>query len=106
MRKYEIMYILRADLTDEKRQESIAYYADILTKNDAKIIKSDEWGIKDLAYEIQKQTKGYYVLLSVEATNEAVAEFNRLARINEETLRFITLRDEQAEKAVKEKVAN
>jgi len=98
MRKYEIMYVLRADLTEEARAEAVAYYADILTKNGANIVKADEWGIKDLAYEIQKQSKGYYVVLDVEAGNEAISEFNRLARINENTLRFIAIRDERPEK--------
>jgi len=98
MQKYEIIYVLRADLTEEARQESVAYYADILTKNGANIVKSDEWGMRDLAYEIQKQTKGYYVVLNIEAPSEAIAEFNRLARINENTLRYIAVRDEQPEK--------
>lgn len=95
MRKYEIMYVLRADLTDETRQEAVAYYTDILTKNGATITKTDEWGIRDLAYDIQKMSKGYYVVLEAEATNEAINEFNRLARINENTLRFIAVRDER-----------
>jgi ribosomal protein S6 len=95
MRKYEIMYVLRADLAEEARQEAVAYYADILTKNGATITKADEWGIRDLAYSIQKQTKGYYVVLEVEAPNEAINEYNRLARINENTLRYIAIRDER-----------
>lgn len=98
MRKYEIMYVLRADLAEEAREEAVAYYADILTKNGASITNSDEWGIRDLAYDIQKQTKGYYVVLEVEAGNEAINEFNRLARINENTLRFIAIRDERPAK--------
>jgi len=96
VQKYEIMYVLRADLAEDVRQEAIAYYADILTKNGANIAKSDEWGMRDLAYEIQKQSKGYYVVLDIEAPSEAIAEFNRLARINENTLRYIAVRDEQA----------
>lgn len=95
MRKYEIMYVLRADLTEEKRQEVVAYYGDILTKNGATITKADEWGIRDLAYDIQKQSKGYYVVLEVEAPNQAINEFNRLARINEDTLRFMSIRDDR-----------
>lgn len=95
MRKYEIMYVLRADLTDEDRQETIDYYAEILTNNGATITKVDEWGIRDLAYPIKKMTKGYYVVLELEAGNTAIDEFNRLARINEKTLRFIAVADEK-----------
>ena len=98
MRKYEIMYVLRADLSEEARQEAVAYYADVLTRNGATIVKADEWGIRELAYEIDKQKRGYYVVLEVEAGNEAISEFNRLARINENTLRFIAIRDERDEK--------
>lgn len=97
MRKYEIMYVLRADLSDEARQEAVAYYADIITKNGGTVTKTDEWGIRDLAYDIQKQSKGYYVVLEVEAGNESINEFNRLARINENTLRYIAIRDERPE---------
>lgn len=95
MRKYEIMYVLRADLNEEARQEVVTYYADVLTKNGATVTKTDDWGIRDLAYNIQKQSKGYYVVLETEATNEAISEFTRLARINESTLRFIAIRDER-----------
>jgi len=97
MQKYEIIYVLRADLADDARQNAVAYYADILTKNGANIAKADEWGIRDLAYEIQKQSKGYYVVLDIEAPSEAISEFNRLARINENTLRYIAVRDERPE---------
>jgi len=95
MQKYEIIYVLRADLAEDARQDAIAYYADILTKNGANIVKADEWGIRDLAYEIQKQSKGYYVVLDIEAPSDTIAEFNRLARINENTLRYIAVRDER-----------
>lgn len=94
MRKYEIMYVLRADLAEEDRQTTIDFYADVLTRNGAEITKTDDWGIRDLAYEINKQSKGYYVVLNVESGNEAIDEFNRLARINEQTIRFITINDE------------
>jgi len=97
MQKYEIIYVLRADLAEDARQDAVAYYADVLTKNGATIAKADEWGIRDLAYEIQKQSKGYYVVLDIEAPSEAIAEFNRLARINENTLRYIAVRDERPE---------
>lgn len=94
MRKYEIMYVLRADLAEEDRQTTIDFYADVLTRNGATIVDTDDWGIRDLAYDIERQSKGYYVVLKVEAGNEAIDEFNRLARINEQTIRFITINDE------------
>lgn len=94
MRKYELMYVVRPDLTEEETQAVVAYYADILVKNGATITKTDEWGLRDLAYPIQKQTKGYYVVLNVESGNDAMNEFNRLARINEKTLRYIAIKED------------
>ena len=51
----------------------------------------NEWGMKELAYEIKGETKGYYVLLNVNATPEAVKEFERVANIKENIIRYITV---------------
>ncbi len=89
MKKYEIMYILKADLDDASRKKEVEKIHNILTKNGAKIIKADEWGIKDFAYEIKDQKNGYYVVLKVSANNDALNEFSRLVRINENVIRFL-----------------
>ena len=80
--KYEIMYIIRPSLGTRKIKETISYFNDVLTSNNANILELKEWVYRDLAYEIDKFHKGYYVWLLVEG-HWCVSEFNRLVRINE-----------------------
>ena len=90
MRKYEIMYILRADLDEAARKDVMEKLEAILTSNGGKVEKTDEsMGLRDLAYPIKDETKGYYVVLKVEMGNEAINEFNRLVRINPSVLRHL-----------------
>ena len=92
MRKYEIMYILRADLDEATRKEVMDKLAKIITDNGGKVENTDEsMGLRDLAYEIKDQSKGYYVVLKVEMGNEAINEFNRLVRINPSVLRHLVV---------------
>lgn len=89
MKKYEIMYILKADLDDASRKKEVEKLHNILTKNGAKIGKIDEWGVRDFAYEIKDQKKGYYIVLKVTAENAALEEFSRLVRIDENVIRHL-----------------
>lgn len=97
MKKYEIMYIVKADLEDAKRQEVIDGLHKIITDHNGTIDKVDEWGVKEFAYEINHMTKGYYVLINISAGNEAIAEFDRLIRINQSVIRHLTLKLEGEE---------
>ncbi len=90
MRKYEIMYILKADLDDAARKEVMDKLASIITDNGGKVENTDEsMGLRELAYPIKDETKGYYVVLKVTMGNEAINEFNRLVRINGSVLRHL-----------------
>ena len=91
MRKYEIMYILNANVEESERAELIESFAKIITDFGGKITKTDEWGMRDFAYEINKMTKGYYVVMNYESENEGVAELNRLMKINANVVRFMNL---------------
>lgn len=97
MKKYEIMYIVKADLDDAKRQEVIEGLHKIITDHNGTIDKVDEWGVKEFAYEINHMTKGYYVVINVSAGNEAIAEFDRLVRINNNIVRHMTIKTEGEE---------
>ena len=97
MKKYEIMYIVKADLDDAKRQEVIEGLHKIITDHNGTIDKVDEWGVKEFAYEINHMTKGYYVVINVSAGNEAIAEFDRLVRINNNVVRHMTIKTEGEE---------
>ena len=95
MKKYEIMYILRSTLEENDRKAQVEKLAKLLTSNGAKVSKTDEWGLKDLAYEIKKEKKGYYVVLKVEAEPAALKEFDRLTKIDNNVLRYLITVDHQ-----------
>lgn len=92
MRKYEIMYIVKASLEDAARQEVVENTNAILTNNGATINSIDDWGVKDFAYEIDDMTKGYYYVLNITAGNEAINEFDRLTRINKDVVRHMIIK--------------
>ena len=98
MRKYEIMYILKADLEEANRTAVMEKLAKIITDNGGTVDKTDEsMGLRTLAYPIKKETKGYYVVLKVTMGNEAIAEFNRLVRIDQSVLRHLIVVDHEQE---------
>ena len=89
MRKYEIMYILTPELDDETRKNEVASLANILTSNGATIDETNEWGLRDLAYEINKVKKGYVVLKLSTETPKCIEEFNRITRLDSKVLRSL-----------------
>jgi small subunit ribosomal protein S6 len=96
MRKYEIMFIIRPNLEEEKIKKVAQDMTKVLEKNKAKIVESKEYGQKELAYEIKNHKSGYYFLYQVEtASPEAIEEFNRLALINEDIIRYLIIKIEK-----------
>ena len=90
MTKYEIMYILNSTLDEETRKSTIESLNKILTDNGATVTDVNEWGNRELAYEIKKQTRGYYVVTTLTSDNAtAVNEFDRLSKINNNVLRHM-----------------
>ncbi len=89
-KNYEIMYILKPELDEASIKTENANIQKILTDNGAKIIDVNEWGLKELAYEIKKAKKGYYVVLKFSTpSKKAIDEFERLTRVNANVLRFL-----------------
>lgn len=95
MNKYEIMYIVNASLEDAARKEVIDNLHKIITDHKGTIDKVDEWGVKEFAYEIKHMTKGYYAVINVTAEAEAIHEFDRLTRINNNVVRFLVIRTDE-----------
>ena len=89
MGKYEIMYILTATLDDEARKAEITKLQGILEANKVAVINTKEWGLRDFAYPIEKQTKGYYVILTVNGGHEGLKEFDRLVKLNNSVVRHL-----------------
>ncbi len=95
MRKYEIMYVIRPTVLEDDRKVLIEELNTIFTSRGAEVTKVNEWGMKDLAYEIEKHKKGYYVVLDVVSNDEARIEFDRIVRIKESIIRYLILKDER-----------
>ena len=92
MKKYEIMYILKADIDDASRNELIGKLHSILTVDGGTVDNVNEWGLRDLAYEIKKEIKGYYVVVDVTvASAKALEEFGRVSKINPSVLRHLVI---------------
>ena len=91
MKKYEVMFIVRPDLESEKVAELVKHLKEIFTNRQGSILEEKDYGVKELAYEINKFTKGAYYWFLAETNSEAVNEFERVARINESILRSIVV---------------
>ena len=89
MKKYELMYIVKDGLDEEARKAEIEKLHNILTSNGATITEVKEWGLRNFAYPINKQIKGYYVVVKLTANEAALNEFSRLARINPNVVRHL-----------------
>lgn len=95
MRKYEIMYIIRPNIEDEAKKALVERFNGVLTENGAEVSNVKEWGKRRLAYEINDFRDGYYMILNVSAGAPAVQEFDRLAKINEDIIRHIVVKEEE-----------
>ncbi|PLT33239.1 30S ribosomal protein S6 [Bacillus sp. V5-8f] len=95
MKKYEIMYIIRPNIEEEAKKAVVERFNTILTDNGAELTEAKEWGKRRLAYEINDFRDGYYMLLKVNAPAEAIQEFDRLAKINEDIIRHMATKEEE-----------
>ncbi len=95
MNKYEIMFIVRADITEDEVKNTVKSFEDVLTNEGAKILNSKDLGQKKLAYEIKKQLRGYYHVLNVECDSKAVKEFDRKALIDEKVIRHLIIKEDE-----------
>ena len=90
MRDYELLYIIKADVTEEQTEATIAKFNGILENEGATIASVDKWGKRKLAYEIDKKYReGYYVLVKFNGSSAAVDEADRLFKIDETVLRHM-----------------
>lgn len=92
MRKYEIMFIVRSDATEEERKNTVSALEKAFTENNATITLTKEIGQRELAYEISKCKSGYYYLYNIETKDDkAINEFKRIAKIDENVIRDLVL---------------
>ncbi|WP_326717129.1 30S ribosomal protein S6 [Vagococcus jeotgali] len=92
---YEIMYIIRPNIDDEAKTALVDRFNTILTENGAEVLESKQWEKRRLAYEIQNYREGIYHIVKVSAENaDAINEFDRLAKINDDMLRHMIVKEE------------
>ena len=95
MNKYEIMFIVKSENDEKTIKDTVSAFEKVLTYMKAKIVNKKDMGQKKLAYPIKKQVRGNYYLFNVEATVAAINEFDRKAKIDENILRHIVIREEE-----------
>lgn len=89
---YEHVFIARQDLTSSQAEALAQKFTDILKDEGGQVTKTEYWGLKHLAYKIKKNRKGHYHLLNIEATPAAITELERTMSLNEDIIRFLTVR--------------
>ncbi len=98
MPTYETVFMSRQDLTDTQVKDLTDKYSKLVTDNGGKILKTEQWGLRSLAYKINKAKRAYYTLLEFDAEGPVVIEMERLMRIDEDVMRKLTLKlDEPTE---------
>jgi small subunit ribosomal protein S6 len=94
---YESVFIARQDIPANQVETLANGFADIVRSGGGQVLKTEQWGLRNLAYRISKNKKGHYVLFNLDAPPAAVTEMERNMRINEDILRFLTVRVEELE---------
>jgi small subunit ribosomal protein S6 len=92
---YETVFMIRQDLTEAQVKDITDQFVKLLEKNSAKIHKIENWGLRTLAYRINKNKKAHYVLIETDAPSDAVIELERNLRLHEDVLRSMTTRREK-----------
>ena len=97
MALYEHIVLARQDVSPQQVEEMNAALSEVLTSNGGKVTKTEYWGLKSLSYRIRKNRKAHYTLINIDAPPAAVAEMERQEGINEDILRFLTVRVDELE---------
>jgi len=92
MALYESVIIGRQDLTSGQFDTLLEKFIEVIQSFKGVIKKRENWGIRNLAYKINKNRKGHYMLLNIDGPPEAIQEYERLMRLNEDIIRFLTIK--------------
>tara|TARA_B100000963_G_C22364776_1_gene553239 strand:+ start:127 stop:513 length:387 start_codon:yes stop_codon:yes gene_type:complete len=92
MALYESVIIGRQDLTPSQFETLIDKFISVIGSFKGQIKKKENWGLRNLAYKINKNRKGHYILLNIDANPEAIFEYERLMRLDEDIIRFLTIK--------------
>ena len=92
MALYEHTFIARQDLSNAQAESLIEHFGAVLTDNGGTVVENEYWGLKTIAYKINKNRKGHYAFLKTDAPAPAVAEMERLMRLHEDVMRVLTIK--------------
>jgi small subunit ribosomal protein S6 len=94
---YEHVFLARQDLAQAQVDALAEAATEIVTDNGGKIARTESWGLRSLAYRIAKNRKAHYVMLDIDAPAAAIAELERQSNINEDVIRFLTIKVDEHE---------
>ena len=97
MSLYESVIIIRQETSPQQVEALADTYQDLIKENGGSIKKRENWGLRSLAYKIKKNRKGHYILFNIDAPSAAIHEMERLMSLNEDILRYLTLRVDELE---------
>lgn len=92
---YENVFIARQDISASQVDGLVQSFTEIVTNGGGKVVNHEYWGLRSLTYRIKKNRKGHYVMLNLDAPSEALAELERLQRLNEDVIRYMSVRIEE-----------
>jgi small subunit ribosomal protein S6 len=94
---YEHVFLARQDASPQQVEELTAQMTGVVEQHGGKVTKTENWGVRSLTYRINKNRKAHFVLLNVDAPSAAIAEVERQERINEDVIRYLSVRVEEHE---------
>jgi small subunit ribosomal protein S6 len=89
---YEHVFIARQDLSNAQAEGLIEHFSTVLADNGGKVVENEYWGVKTMAYKINKNRKGHYAFLKSDAPAAAVQEMERLMRLHDDVMRVLTIK--------------
>jgi small subunit ribosomal protein S6 len=89
---YEHVFIARQDLSNAQAESLVEHFGTVLADNGGKVVDSEYWGVKTMAYKINKNRKGHYAFLKTDAPAPAVHEMERLMRLHDDVMRVLTIK--------------
>lgn len=103
MNHYETVFILTPVLSEDQAKETVAKFTKVLTDNGAEILNEEAWGLKKMAYAIEKKSTGFYNLVEFKAEPEVIATLETAYRREEKVIRFMTVKLDKYASAYAEK---
>ena len=97
MSLYEHIFIARQDISAQQVESLVEQFSNVITEAGGSIVKKEYWGLRNLAYKVKKNRKGHYELMNIDAPHAAVAEMERQMSLNDDILRFMTIRVDEHE---------